>query len=134
MRQIEFRGLRTDGKGWIYGDLLHNHWTGGDTFTPCAIRYLIGDLYSHPIEVRPETVGQFTGLHDKSGNKIFEGDVILCVDYGQQVNGVIVADLVRSGYMVKWLPKTDFNDCIYVRLDSITIIGNIHEHPELINK
>lgn len=130
MRQIEFRGLRTDGKGWICGDLLHNHWTGGDTFTACAIRYLIGDLYSHPIEVRPETVGQFTGLHDKDENKIFEGDI-------NNGRTVILFNKERGLFAEHywWESRNEWTIASYpINTDYITIIGNIHEHPHLINQ
>lgn len=66
MREIKFRGLRADGKGWAYGGYYckfsrHTIITDG------------WDEYS--IQVIPETVGQFTGHHDKEGTEIFEGDV-----------------------------------------------------------
>ena len=76
MREILFRGKRTDNGEWVEGDLLHRYWVRGNTFFQTAIRYKIKGLYSFPIEVLPETIGQFTGMHDKTGEKIFEGDLI----------------------------------------------------------
>lgn len=63
MRQIKFRGLRTDGKGWVYGDLLCN-WT---------IHQILSEDDGNEYKVIPESVGQFTGLHDKNGVEIYEG-------------------------------------------------------------
>lgn len=82
IREIEFRGLRTDGGGWIYGYYVYdecygqhfierNEPTGGDGYNEPKT-----DLSRH--NVFPETVGQYIGVNDYEGTKIFEGDLITC--------------------------------------------------------
>ena len=69
MRKSVFRGWDATGqKGWVFGDLVHNQKV---TKTGLEPRTMVGGY-----EVFPESVGQFTGLHDEAGNRIFEGDIV----------------------------------------------------------
>lgn len=138
MREILFRGKRVDNGEWIQGIYYPVEHTGFSI--PGGIDYYIitrrpGGCKSQ-IQVIPETIGQFTGLTDKNGNKIFEGDIVQCVE-------AFALDKIKKGecYVVDWfdegamfeitkgLDSEDFNHCTELQFK---IIGNIHDNPELL--
>jgi hypothetical protein len=110
MRQIEFRGLRTDGKGWAYGDLLQPHQGNPDTF--------IAVDNGHIQPVNPSTVGQFTGLYDRNGVKIFEGDK-------HSDGGVVIWNADDASFCWYW----EHVETVGMEGESswAEITGNIHE-------
>ena len=129
MRKILFRGKRLDGE-WIEGALLtlngrvyinncpETHATL--SITTCVIRGFV--------EVIPETVGQYTGLTDKNGKEIFEGDICKSI-YG--ISRVIWSD-GRSAFMMRFCDYPHEIIGFEEIQDSIEIIGNIHDTPELL--
>ena len=138
-REIEFRGKRLDNGEWLYGDLMHdNH--GGCYVYPLDSLGLFAEN-----KVANDTVGQFSGLVDKNGVKIFEGDIVECVSWneyfskdGQPMESFrrkMYVDFRRGGFkMVEPMPepmKDNEWDIIYN--GDIVIIGNIHDNPELLS-
>lgn len=140
-REILFRGKRVDNGEWIYGDLL----TPTDIMDVWEISENtgMGDRY----EIDPETVGQFTGLTDKNGTKIFEGDIV-CTRYSdgkiccsgdvQFCYGVYGAEWIEQkknkGMVGGWGQLHNlrrFDDDI---INNIEVIGNIYDNPELLEK
>jgi uncharacterized phage protein (TIGR01671 family) len=125
MRTIKFRGLRTDGNGWVYGFYTKNNksWIGSFAF----------DNYYHT-EVLPESVGQFTGLTDKNGVEIYEGDWCRAEFRGVDGIKVIQGKIIQDEFM--WC--IDCEGCVGDEIFSINrphgfeTIGNIHQNKELL--
>lgn len=161
MRQIKFRGLRTDGKGWVYGSIVYpNRLLKGvwivpdvntcdfypdqkdDEFDPNAEHH--GITIGRFLEVIPESVGQFTGLHDKNGSEIYEGDQFAPDTDNDEVKSVVRWDETSTKFVVdsygydfhigegsqevydNELSICDTTDLGDVILEYCEIIGNTH--------
>ena len=121
IREVIFRGKRTDNGEWIEGSLLGIDWCDKPSTYSIAPNTPVSFFYS----VIPETVGQFTGLTDKNGRKIFEGDI---VDY---ISSDVIGNPKTGTIIVE--DMTDYDTMIYLNhSDELQIIGNIHDNPELL--
>lgn len=118
MREILFRGKRKLGNEWIEGSLHTEKFTDDEEFLCCEVCQC--DVY-------PETVGQYTGLTDKNGKKIFEGDVVKI----KFPNGARKTDFVRfaNGGFLPFIIQYDTFDW---GGEDCRVIGNIHDNPELL--
>ena len=127
-REILFRGLSNQGKGWLYGDLIRNKREAIAIVPPHPLK--VTHRYSC-YEVIPDTIGQYTGLKDKGGNKIFEGDIVLI---GAKLKAKVVYYDGAFRMQSEFSPTpTDTTDMGYMMREfSVRVIGNIHNNPELI--
>ena len=128
MREILFRGKRTDNSEWVYGDLIQNIDCLKIREQEKSIKKI-----AKSYEVDPETVGQFTGLLDKNGKKIFEGDIVLGLFlFDMSINAVVK---FRDGaFGLEWHRGEIIEFNAFTSLCNITyeIIGNIYDNPELL--
>lgn len=137
MREILFRGKRTDNGEWIYGDLrqdkdLETAYIGGwDYYT--ADYAIQREPFEYP--VYPETVGQYTGLTDKNGTRIFEGDVMEFTAYGEHYKGVVYIYKGNFGIFCKppsaHCEASPFLDDAIEKHNAV-VIGNVHDNPDLL--
>ncbi len=134
MREILFRGKRKDNSEWIEGLTLQ--WNGDVDLQHEEHLFLTPNGYSFPLDIDPETVCQYTGLTDKNGRKIFEGDIV-SFDYELNDWGKIAKILFEDGeYRYRAVTNSPglYNCRICGENDSCKVIGNIFDNPELIGE
>ena len=157
MREIIFRGKRTYNGEWVYG------WPFADT-ADCSLKkagkcgcphdgseYFIvewvDDFHEYEErEVIPDTVGQYTGLKDKHGKRIFEGEILRIAKIADELGGYYrppldyTVNVVVKWDLCAWMWETLCDDKRYItfpdawRLYECEIIGNVHDNPELLRE
>ena len=149
MRTIKFRAKPCYKCGkqspWVYGTFQYIAQrrvkpgaTDNGTFEPRNDKGCIVDLYGRKTEVLCDTIGQFTGMLDKNGKEIYEGDIVEVYDftsvYASKYKGVV--KMVHCSWVVEHVfynslshPRLSFDDFAQQKTE---IIGNIHDNPDLI--
>lgn len=134
MREILFRGKRVDNGEWVYGDLINEPYG-------TVIQYYENEIKDKgncakttnkkrvKATIDPETICQYTGLSDKNGGKIFDGDIIL-----HEMAGKIKVQFEKSEFMVIGIDRTMFLAWLSSIHGNFKIIGNIFDNLELIGE
>ena len=119
MREILFRGKRTDNGEWVEGELIHSFYKIGDTCVRTSTPLLVK-------QVDHATVGQYTGMKDKTGKWIFEGDIVRLPElYG---NEKAVIRFYGSAF------RACGEAFSYQVSESMEVVGNIHDRQELMER
>lgn len=130
MKEILFRGKRNPAAEWVYGYPFIQ--AEGTEYEEAFIlgsldhRDSVYDIWKCAERVDPKTICQFTGLLDKNGTRIFEGDIICDLD-----GDVEVVKFVKSRY---YYPFVDSYDHLWWVEDECEIVGNVHDNPELLEE
>lgn len=147
MREILFRGKRVANGDWKEGSYVHQYCCHL-IYLPNGVDSEHGFDYYHVI---PETVGQFTGLTDKNGKKIFEGDIVevtivrdICDSEDVKIEtGAIEYDKIGMiGLIMEYYDDVPIWSDVFQELELsdcindfwFEVIGNIHDNPELLRK
>lgn len=167
MREILFRGKRIDNGEWAEGSLILAEdfcciLEAEDKVHPMDYPYFDGDIGiidGNVTPVDPATVGQYTGLTDKHGRRIFEGDIVKCKHFYDNFDETFDSCKIRRAYGKavdesngectywrnyevrmgdgRWVLRngSDGHDMKqnYVQNHLVEVIGNIHDNPELLN-
>lgn len=165
MREILFRGKRKDNGEWVYWNCYGDFCRESGKRTKVIITRASGEsYYYHPYQItsmiRPETIGQYTGLKDKNGKRIFEGDIFKFPDevwksyytscgteydsYEVENYGVLgfnkdmgCFDFVKYKYNENSV-EADLHDNHEIEfsdfVSSLEVIGNIHDNTELLEE
>jgi uncharacterized phage protein (TIGR01671 family) len=133
-RTIKFRGKSIYSDGWLLGSLIkieENRYAVIPNLNDIERGKIIG-LY----EVYSETVGQFTGLLDKDGKEIYEGDILHTITFGfnpEEYTAIILyrncSFQLSNGRNLFYFGQSDLT-----KMDDTIVIGNIYDNPDLIKE
>lgn len=144
MREILFRGKRVDNGEWVEGFYHYSKLINSTTREHIKTTHWILPIGGQDAyDIIPESISEFTGLTDKNGTKIFEGDIIkawgqrpMYVHFNEETLTLEMTDVGVPIFKVNHLLNT--MDLAEVQVEAVVgemhteVIGNIHDNPELL--
>ena len=138
-REIKFRAKRVDKEEFAFGDLLTGMgYKKGKFFILPHLSYYPSDCYSvDGYEVKPETIGQYTGLKDKNGKEIYEGDIIRSFDSND--DAILHYIVWEEARFVALYKGRYFRSKCFLKQDWLDeydkeVIGNIYDNKNLLGE
>ena len=140
-RKIKFRGKSIDNRTFIYGDLVKYENGDAAIFEERMTEYgCEATQICRRTKVNPDTIGQFTGLKDKNGRDIYEGDILMCIGKRENNKGrkYYRKVIFRNGSFCMIDPDHIFENSLYNHVINDVfnweVVGNIYDNPELIKE
>ena len=128
MREIKFRAKRTDNGAWVYGDLQHVQRINTKEEAEQSGRHSEPAVRIANYDVDEQTIGQYTGLKDKNGREIYEGDILCYRDAKFQTHIVYH----NGGFYFSHFGGTTFTAIGDHEINKFAVVGNIHDNPQLL--